>query len=226
MSRRAVLSSRSRRTNRRRFHRRLQLGAAGLLLLLLWAGGLVLFVGSIPQEVESPASSTDAIVVLTGGSGRLEEGLRLIAADRGRKLFISGVYQGVDLVELLDSMKQTADNVPTVEQVACCVVLGHSADDTEGNARETAEWMAEENFRSLRLVTAGYHMPRSLLEFRRVMPDLAIQPHPVFPAQVNQEAWWRSQGTALLMLKEYNKYLVALARSLITRPSTVYLHEM
>lgn len=197
-----------------------------MLLLLLWAGGLFFFVDRIPQQLEQPVTATDAIVVLTGGSGRLEEGLRLIAADQGHKLFISGVYQGLGLGELLGSMEQTTGVVPTAEQVACCIILGHSADDTEGNARETAEWMAAEKFRSLRLVTAGYHMPRSLLEFRRVMPDLSIRPHPVFPAQVNREAWWRSPGTALLMLKEYNKYLFALARSLITRPSTVYLHEL
>lgn len=202
------------------------LAVAALVLLLLWAVGLVLFVGGIPQEVEQPAASTDAIVVLTGGSERLEEGLRLITADQGRKLFISGVYQGVDLGELLGSMEQMAGIAPTAEQLACCIILGHSADDTEGNARETAAWMAAQNFRSLRLVTADYHMPRSLLEFRRAMPDIAIQPHPVFPPQVNRQAWWRSPGTALLMLKEYNKYLVALARSLITRPSMVYFNEM
>ena len=90
------------------------------------------------------------------------------------------------------------------------MVLGYSAGDTAGNARETAEWMAKEGFASLRLVTANYHMRRSLLEFRRVMPGIALIPHPVFPPNFKGEKWWRWPGTASLILSEYSKYLVAL----------------
>ena len=53
-----------------------------------------------------------------------------------------------------------------------------------GNAEETAAWMAEGDRTSLRLVTAAYHMPRSLALFRRLMPDTKILPHPVFPESV------------------------------------------
>lgn len=208
------------RSRRRTGHRLARLGTAAMALLALWIGGLILFVEQIPQAVEHPAAVTDAIVVLTGGSDRVQEGLRLIAEKRARKLFISGVYDGVDVAELLRSMAPAQPEMtPTAEQIACCVILGHSADDTEGNARETAAWMAKQHFRSLRLVTADYHMPRSLLEFRRVMPDLIIRPHPVFPPQIKRKVWWRSPGTALLMLKEYNKFLAALVRSLIVEPS-------
>lgn len=215
MSRRALPKPWSRRTSRRLT----RLGVLVTSVFSLWLGGLILFVGQIPQAVDGPTDSTDAIVVLTGGSDRVQEGLRLIAENRARKLFISGVHEGVNLTALLQSMAQISETMPAPEQIACCVVLGHSADDTEGNARETASWMAAQNFRSLRLVTADYHMPRSLLEFRRAMPDLIIRPHPVFPPQIKREVWWRTPGTALLMLKEYSKYLVALTRSLIIAPS-------
>src|SRR3546814_14678895 len=62
----------------------------------------------------------------------------------------------------------------------CSSDLGYEADNTRGNAVETAAWMKDQDFTSLRLVTATYHMPRSLLEFRRPMPDIEIVPHPVF----------------------------------------------
>jgi len=55
-------------------------------------------------------------------------------------------------------------------------------------------------------------MPRSLLEFRRAMPDVEILVHPVFPDQVRRGSWWRSPGTASLLIGEYDKYLLALAR--------------
>jgi uncharacterized SAM-binding protein YcdF (DUF218 family) len=55
-------------------------------------------------------------------------------------------------------------------------------------------------------------MPRSLLEFRRVMPEVEILPHPVFPADFRQDGWWRQPKSASLLLSEYSKYLIALVR--------------
>jgi uncharacterized SAM-binding protein YcdF (DUF218 family) len=180
------------------------LGAAAASLL--WLSGLIWFAGSIPHAVADPDSPTDAVVVLTGGRLRVDRGLALLAEGRGRKLFISGVNQGVDLAELL----RVSPHMP--KWVQCCIVLGYAADNTRGNAAETAEWMRREHFRSLRLVTSAYHMRRSLLEFRRAMPDVPIVPHPVFPEHVRQDDWWRWRGTAALIVGEYHKYLAALLR--------------
>ncbi len=62
--------------------------------------------------------------------------------------------------------------------------------------------------------TAAYHMPRSLLEFRRLLPDAEIVLHPVFPDQVKQRDWWRWPGSASLIVSEYSTYLVARVRGL------------
>ena len=105
---------------------------AVLVAVAAWAYGLFLFAVELPRAVEQPETATDAIVVLTGGSERLAEGLRLLTADMGRKLFISGVYRGVDATELLSVARQG----PTLTDR---IVLGHDADDTSGNARETAQ---------------------------------------------------------------------------------------
>jgi uncharacterized SAM-binding protein YcdF (DUF218 family) len=178
-----------------------------LALLAAWAGGLVWFARSIPTAVADPDSSTDAIVVLTGGSLRVQSGLALLAAGKAKKLFVSGVYHSTDVAALLRVSRQSP------EHIACCIVLGHEADNTRGNALETAEWMRKEDFHSLRLVTASYHMPRSLLEFSRAMPEVRIVPNPVFPESVKRR-WWAWPGTASLVIGEYLKYLVAVARPL------------
>ena len=89
------------------------------------------------------------------------------------------------------------------------MTLGYEADDTHGNAMESARWIGEQGFRSLRLVTATYHMPRGLLEFRRAMPEIEIVPHPVFSPRFKQEDWWRWPGSASLLATEYSKYLLA-----------------
>jgi uncharacterized SAM-binding protein YcdF (DUF218 family) len=192
----------------RRGAKRLLRDIVGLafLLVLVWLIGLWRFAASIPSEVTSPDRTTDAIVVLTGGSLRVEGGLRLLAEGRGKKLFISGVYRGVDVTELLHVSRQSPDSV------ACCVVLGHAADNTLGNARETAQWMESEGYQSLRLVTASYHMPRSMLEFTRAMPEIEIVPNPVFPEFLHEAPWWQSRRSALLIASEYSKYLAAMVR--------------
>lgn len=172
----------------------------------LWLAGLVLFanhVRNLDAAAENQLAPTDAIVVLTGGSERLRTGLDLLKAGHGKKLFISGVHPHLTLDHVLG-------NTPLAPDLrACCIVLGHAAESTEGNAIETQNWMAFENYHSLRLVTANYHMPRSLLLFHAVMPEMVIIPHPVAPESVHLDDWWLHVGTASLLATEYNKYLVA-----------------
>jgi uncharacterized SAM-binding protein YcdF (DUF218 family) len=184
--------------------------AAGAVLLMV--AGLVWF--ATPPAAENRAAATDAIVVLTGGSLRLQSGIDLMREGKGRELFVSGVNQAVHRGELLRGLGNTP------QWLACCVVIGHQAENTQANAQETARWMRRQGYHSLRLVTAWYHMARSRLEFERAMPDIEIVPHPVFPERVKQQHWWAWRGTAGLLIGEYAKYLAALFRPLFERPQT------
>ena len=197
-------------TRRLQQHRRFFF-ALTIALILFWSAGLLAFLSSLPDDVDDNATATDAIVVLTGGSLRLKTGLTLLQEGLAERLFVSGVHRGVDVQQLLRIARQSPD------AAECCISLGHEADDTAGNADETSAWMANHGYRSMRLVTAAYHMPRSLIEFRNTMPDVQIITHPVFPAQVKLDAWWRWPGTAVLIFGEYSKYLVARIRHLVGR---------
>jgi len=199
-----------------------RLGWLALATFLLWLGGLAFFVASSLSIPVDPSIRTDAIVVLTGGRLRLETGLELFADGTAKKLFISGVNQRVDRGELLRALG------PAAERAACCIALGHEADNTVGNARETANWMREEGYQSLRLVTSWYHMRRGLLEFGRAMPQLTIVAHPVFAHHLDPERWWSWHGAPLLVVSEYGKYLAAWIRPALTAiypgsPATVML---
>lgn len=194
---------------RRRRYRWRRLAAIIVLLLLAagWSAGFIQFVRGISNFTQPTGSETQAIVVLTGGSLRLQAGLDLLATGVAEKLFVSGVHRGVDVTELLRISRQTP------KALDCCIVLGYAADNTRGNAQETAVWMRKEGYRSMRLVTANYHMPRSLFELRQVMPDALIVPNPVSPSHVKLHAWWISPGTAFLLAREYIKLQLAWARS-------------
>jgi uncharacterized SAM-binding protein YcdF (DUF218 family) len=177
-----------------------------LALFLLWLGGLLHFAASLPRRSEPPARVTDAIVVLTGGSDRLGVGLALLADGQAKRMFVSGVNPGTSKSDM-----QAVAGHP--ELFACCIDLGFAAADTAGNALETAAWAEEAGYRSLRVVTASYHMPRSLVELRRRLPDAELVPHPVFPSHVKLDRWWLWPGTATLLASEYQKYLAALLRA-------------
>lgn len=174
--------------------------------LAAWVGGLILFVDRIPGAVEDEVSRTDAIIVLTGGTLRLEKGFELLSAGMAGNLLVSGVGKSVQMNEVLEA----AGLSPT--ELACCVTLGYMAEDTGSNAIESAIWIRMNKITSARLVTSSYHMPRSLLEFRATAPGVQIIPHPVFPSHVMVSEWWARPGTASLVITEYNKYLLAATR--------------
>jgi uncharacterized SAM-binding protein YcdF (DUF218 family) len=169
-----------------------------------WLGGLFWFAAKVPHSGGTAPERTEAIVVLTGGSGRLAAGLRLLSEGYGRKLFVSGVARGVDVAALLRVAKRQP------QELICCIDVGYAADNTAGNAGETASWLRAQGYRSITLVTANYHMPRSLLEFHRAMPRIKIVPHPVFPRGFKLARWWQWPGTATLLVSEYTKFLLAL----------------
>jgi uncharacterized SAM-binding protein YcdF (DUF218 family) len=187
-----------------RFIRRLGwLRGGALLFLAVWLGGFAWFVGSSLWLEVDRVSPTDAIVVLTGGKARLETGLDLLAAGKAAKLFVSGVNPSVDRETLLRALG------PSARREACCIVLGHAADNTVGNAVETAAWMRQEGYRSLRLVTSWYHMHRSLLEFGRAMPLVRVVAHPVFASDGETEGWRGRLAAGRTVFTEYHKFLVA-----------------
>ena len=178
-------------------------GCAGL-----WLGGLLWFVHDGLSIPDNPAARTDAIVVLTGGRLRLENAVDLFGEGKAQKLFISGVNHRVDREALTHLFE------PVASRAKCCIVLGHDADNTLGNARESAQWMRQERYASLRLVTSWYHMPRSLLEFHRAMPDVAIVASPVFarpePGDDRIGAWG---DAAALTIGEYHKFIAVWLRT-------------
>ncbi|MYE01204.1 MAG: YdcF family protein [Alphaproteobacteria bacterium] len=179
------------------------------MILLLrpaaWTGGLLGFVATLPTEPDAPERKTDAVVVLTGGADRVTEGVRLLGEGKAPVLFVSGVGEGVTVARLLELAGQGTNS-----GLACCIELGRAAQDTVGNAAETAAWAASRKARSLRIVTAAYHLPRALHLLRRSAPDVEMLAHPVVPETLKLEEWWRWPGTLEVLLGAYHKFLLAL----------------
>ena len=156
-----------------------------------------------PAQARVPA---DAIVVLTGSGARLGEAGRLLREGYGRRLLISGVNHKVhrDDLERLTGLDGAT--------LRCCVDVGYAALDTIGNAGEARGWARRHGFRRLIVVTAAYHMPRSMAELAHAIPDVALTAHAVLPREHAQVAWWSDPGRVRVLAGEYVKYLSASAR--------------
>jgi len=182
--------------------------AALLILVMVWFVGLLAFTSRVDQSTpaqEPPVA--DGVVVLTGASNvRLEQATKLLEAGKGKRLLISGVNREASRDDVLGVTKAVR---PIYD---CCVDLGYSAADTIGNASESAEWAKAKDYHSLIVVTADYHMPRSMLELHAAMPDVALHPYPVVTESLNAHRWWKGGTSARRMIVEYCKYLAILGR--------------
>jgi uncharacterized SAM-binding protein YcdF (DUF218 family) len=179
-------------------------GLAALLAVpVLPLAGFLWFLRTAVAPPADPTLRAEGIAVLTGGAERVRTGLNLLLEDRTAQLILSGVHRDATLPDLM----RGAGLAPELAaEVADRVVLGHAAASTSGNAQEIAAWARERGIRSIRVVTAGYHLPRALLELRRALPDVALLPHPVVPASLRRPAGpreWR------LLAGEYTKLVAA-----------------
>ncbi len=181
-------------------------------MVIPFAVGLVRFVDHLPPPT-ADQSRTDAIVVLTGGGERIPAALALLEAGKAERLFVSGVHHGVGVAALL---KIDREGVPPLDPtIAQRIDLGDTAGDTFGNSVESVAWMRANHFKSMRLVTADYHMPRALIEFHLEAPDIAIVPNPVLRA--NAAPWWQDRTMSELLAGEYAKFIVVKWRFLLAR---------
>ena len=124
---------------------------------LLWFLGLIWFAIFLPQPADD-SIKTDAVVVLTGGPGRVQRGIDILSANGAKRMMVSGVDPSVRRAEL-----EEAVNIPR-KLSRCCIDLDKASVDTISNARETARWLSGHDYRYVRLVTRDWHLRRAQLE--------------------------------------------------------------
>ncbi len=142
-------------------------------------------------------------MALTGGEQRIEDAAALLTHGSARRLLISGVDESTPADDLAERSPELAD------ALECCVDIGREAQDTRGNAKETRDWAVRQGYDSLIVVTSAYHMPRSLAEIRRELPDVELVPYPVNPDNRDYADWQSDPELFKLLLVEYTKYIVA-----------------
>ena len=165
--------------------------------LLAWVLGFAWFAIFLPQPLDG--RPTDAIVVLTGGAGRIDRGLALLEEGAAKRMLISGVDRSVRPAELAAQYERPE------RLFSCCITLGREAIDTRSNAIETAHWLERRDFRTVRLITTDWHMRRAALELRQAVPGNLTIVYDAVP----------SRTSLRMLMREYNKYLLRRAAALV-----------
>lgn len=160
------------------------------ILLMLYLLAFIVFAVTLGSPAKD--QRTDAAVVITGGSGRIEQGMQVLVRHQAKRLLIAGADPSVTKADLVHRLGGKG------RLVKCCVDLGSESVDTRSNAEEAKRWLDKRRYKSVRLITSDWHMRRARYEFRRVLGDK----YKLVPDAV------RTQPPLMTLFSEYNKYLL------------------
>lgn len=144
------------------------------------------------------STKTDAIVVLTGGKGRVVEGVRLYRQGTAHYLIIVGADPAVRKSDIY----KANPGDPTTDGV----ILEKNSRNTLENAIYGREVIKKNNIKSILLITSRYHLKRATILMRNALPQsCAIYPYPVDTSNL-KETWWNHSRSFSLLFSEFYKY--------------------
>ncbi len=132
-----------------------------LLLLIVPAAVPHLLFLPDPGPPERPA---DAIFVLTGDEGRIQEGYRAWSGGAARELYILGAGSRLPITRIVPEGSRLSRGA-----LSRVHVEGWSENTLE-NAFSAKSAAGAGKYSSVILVTSDYHVPRAYLAFRKVLP--------------------------------------------------------
>ena len=142
-----------------------------LLIGIVWWFVYLIFI--FPKHhydlIDNEFNENSTIVVFTGGKGRFEKGFNMLKDNVSRRLFISGVFPGINLEKkyvINDSDKKLFD---------CCISFDEKAANTIENVQEVKDWIFLNDINEIFLVSSYYHLPRIKILFEKIIPNLEVK---------------------------------------------------
>ncbi|MBI5588532.1 MAG: YdcF family protein [Deltaproteobacteria bacterium] len=179
---------------------------AAAVLALLAVRAALLFVTFAVETRELSAAAcgrADAIVVLTGGKNRAEEGLKLLKSGSASIMVLSGVNRDADLDAIFLNRLTNAERAN--------IILDKESTSTYQNAIEARGIMKKMGLTSMLLITSGYHIKRAEYIFSKIMPEeVNIVPCAVSTPNFDIDKWWGG-NSLLIIFVEFVKYYLFVA---------------
>jgi len=166
---------------------------AASLIALIYALGFLFFALTLGRPASADAPSTEAAIVLTGGSGRIEHAIQVLQDHKAKRLLVAGADPAVTKADIARRV-----GGGSIRWLNCCVDLGSESVDTRSNAEEASRWLAKHRFKSVRLITSDWHMRRASYEFRKILGGKYL---------IVTDAV-RSEPSFLTLFGEYNKFVL------------------
>lgn len=179
---------------------------------IVWAIGGYLTVDDLAKCGAAPSTKqgcepAEAIVAVSGGdtSARAAEAITLYKNGWADLLIFSGAAAD----------KSGPSNAKVMQQQA--IDAGVDPDDisieeisetTEQNAEKTAELFEKYSISSAIIVTSGYHERRTMLEFSKQAPHVALRAHPVAQDSQWGAFWWLTPTGWTLAVPEVIQSLI------------------
>lgn len=154
-----------------------------LLFLFLFASFVFIFlfyfefkkVDSFKNDYTYKRLEADCAVVLTGGPGRIREGIDLLANKSVKKLIVSGVNPNSFFKQIFPMWVY----YPEVSETN--VVLEKRSETTFGNAVQSLPLVELLKCQDVLLVTSQIHMYRAEKTFKKIFPKtIQIKANPLF----------------------------------------------
>jgi len=144
--------------------------------------------------VNETPKSVDVIIVLSGGTGRVDEGIKLYQMGYANEILFSGVGA--------PSMVREAESLGIPENH---ILLEDESDSTFENAKYSSEIMKAKGFTSAIIVTSPYHTRRAMVIFGQFFKKQHfIVCYATFDPSISS-GWWKNQTTRIEVLTEYLK---------------------
>ncbi len=159
-------------------------------MALCYVTGLIMFLLSLPSDNQNfSIDKTDGLVIFTGGSKRIDTALALVADGYSKPVLISGVNPQVTKEFLLSGLSKENQRL---------ITLDYQSKSTKDNVNATNEWVKKLKLKSVGLITSFYHIPRSMLYWKRSGQYTNVSLYPVFPEKMPLS----------FMFREYHKYIL------------------
>lgn len=142
----------------------------------------------------------DLTVVLAGGRGRIKQALELVAQGRSKKLVIIGA--GAALEEIIPQREWPVGVAKDLVQIET------ESNSTFQNALKIRDFVLSQHLREVTVVTSFYHVLRTRLILRRVLPRWTnVSVVGVQTANYKAEGFWIHPLSLRLSAEETLKYV-------------------
>lgn len=166
-----------------------------LLVVLFFCAGRFLPLSEAPKQA-------DVIIILSGGAGRVEQGVKLYQEGYAPKLLLSN---SKEITGPAGDMRETALSLGIPESA---ILTEDAAESTYQNAQLTLPIMQQHGFKSAIVVSSDFHMRRVKFIFDHVYKKSGIELTYIgADSGYHAKTWWGDRYSRETTFNEYIKMI-------------------